>query len=267
MGSDISDCLAEWPYDKDNNVRIVKGKDGSDKVQIRTLFGVEQFEADGRPDGWKPYGSESLLDYYLRKLENYRKINGGLEIGFQLDSLAFEGLKEESQMFYHRYSNLFGVDFHRVLRDTNHNIQIFDIVYSYAADSEQRMHYEEWRPYLIRMNRDAQIQLYMKDKEYDKALAHAAEAVDALQKLNPVCVKIPNVPVHMLHPDFVRNMQISLHVLDERMKEIRLLKQKEKPEAEKIRKKLKKAVDSEDFETAARLRDKIKNMGGGSCLN
>jgi hypothetical protein len=267
MRRDISDYLSKWPYDKSNSVRIIKGKDGRDKVQVRNPFGIEQFEADGRPDGKRPRRRESLLDYYLGQLEDYRKVNGGLEIGFQLDSVACEGLKEESSMFYHRYSNLFGVDFRRVLRDTNHNIQIFDLVYGYAVDSEERLYYEEWRPYIIRMNRDAQVHLYMNDKEYDRALEHAVNAVAALHKLPPVVLKLQNVPVHMLHPEFAKQMQISLHVLDERIKEIKLLKEKEKPKAEKIRKKLKKAVDSEDFEKAARLRDQIKSIGGDSRLN
>jgi len=43
-------------------VRTLKGKDGMPKIQLRVDLGLLQMNAEGRPDGKKPFGHESLLN-------------------------------------------------------------------------------------------------------------------------------------------------------------------------------------------------------------
>ena len=66
---DLRSLLRSWPYDPDNEARLVKGADGREVLQVRTPLGIEQHEIDGRPDGARPHGLESALEYYLSKLE------------------------------------------------------------------------------------------------------------------------------------------------------------------------------------------------------
>ena len=64
MGKDITPILAGWDYDHDElQVRIVAGDDGREKIQMRVDLGLLQMEIDGRPDGQRPAGFESLLDH------------------------------------------------------------------------------------------------------------------------------------------------------------------------------------------------------------
>ena len=66
-GQDISRVLREWTFDATKvNVRRILGEDGKEKIQLRLDLGVLQMEVDGRPDGKRPFGQESLLDYHLR---------------------------------------------------------------------------------------------------------------------------------------------------------------------------------------------------------
>ena len=44
-------------------MRIVPGDDGREKLQMRIDLGLLQMELDGRPDGQRPAGAESLLDH------------------------------------------------------------------------------------------------------------------------------------------------------------------------------------------------------------
>lgn len=62
---DLSNFLREWPYENgDVNVRLVRAEDGRLVVQMRVDLGILQMELSGRPDGQRPQGCESWLDFY-----------------------------------------------------------------------------------------------------------------------------------------------------------------------------------------------------------
>ena len=65
---DLRSLLDAWPHDPDENVRIIRGHDGREIMQVRLPLGMEQYELDGRPDGRRPHGMVSALDYQLRRL-------------------------------------------------------------------------------------------------------------------------------------------------------------------------------------------------------
>lgn len=65
MSKDITTILAGWDFNPDElQVRIIAGDDGRERIQTRVDLGVLQMELAGRPDGQKPHGFESLLDFY-----------------------------------------------------------------------------------------------------------------------------------------------------------------------------------------------------------
>ena len=100
---DISNILKDWPYDSGQiSARKIRGRDGADKIQLRLDLGLLQMEPTGRPDGLRPRGHESLLDYYEHLL-NLRRIQGASEEQFELDEQACELLRNEAVMYYHRY--------------------------------------------------------------------------------------------------------------------------------------------------------------------
>src|SRR5689334_529776 len=81
---DITPVLRGWDYEPGTiNVRKVTGQDGSPKIQMRLDLGLLQMEVTGRPDGVRPHGCESLLDYFEDKLADHRRRNG-TELGFQI---------------------------------------------------------------------------------------------------------------------------------------------------------------------------------------
>ena len=64
MNFDISHLLEQWEYQPGQvAVRKFKGRDGVDKIQLRVDLGLLQMNAQGRPDGKRPYGHESLLEH------------------------------------------------------------------------------------------------------------------------------------------------------------------------------------------------------------
>jgi hypothetical protein len=79
---DINHVLKGWDYEPGTiNVRKINGTDGQPKIQMRLDLGLLQMEVVGRPDGVRPYGHESLLEYFETELRDYKKSNGS-DLGF-----------------------------------------------------------------------------------------------------------------------------------------------------------------------------------------
>ena len=58
--------LKRWKFDPESNcVRLLKGADGRDVIQMRVDLGILQLETSGRPDGTRPEGFPTLLDSLL----------------------------------------------------------------------------------------------------------------------------------------------------------------------------------------------------------
>src|SRR5438128_11714300 len=100
---DITPVLNDWEYEAGTiNVRKINGLDGKPKLQMRLDLGLLQMELTGRPDGAKPHGFDSLLEYYEEQLNEHKSTNGS-ELGFHLTSTECQSLREEAAMYYHRY--------------------------------------------------------------------------------------------------------------------------------------------------------------------
>lgn len=179
MSDDIGPILKKWDEDPDTGrFRKIIGADGREKIQIRVPFGLLQFEADGRPDGKKPYGKESLLVHYLALIQAYKE-EYGTDEGFRLDHYDCERLQEESLQYYHRYVSLFELgDYQRAERDTKRNFKVLDLVKKYAERQDDALSMEKYRPYIMMMNARSKAAIFMKDNDYAEATASINEAID-----------------------------------------------------------------------------------------
>ena len=247
MNYDISEVLMTWEYDRLNNIRKIKGNNGKEKIQIRLPLGIEQFEVEGRPDGKRPYGKESLLEYYRGKVEVYEKKRGNDE-GFGLTSEDCSRLYEEGLLYYYRYVLFFQLkDYERVVRDTQRNIEYFDFVKKYAIEEEDRLALEQYRPYIIRMNALGKGLASLERKEYEDALRNIEEGIRAIDSL-------PD----MANATFNLEKERSLSLLRGMAKEI--LRERPLSEKQKLQKKLQEAIEQENYEKAAELRDMIREL-------
>ena len=133
MSEDIAPTLKEWDEDPDSEkIRIIIGSDDKEKIQIRVEFGMLQMESDGRPDGKRPYGKESLMKHYLSLLKEYKE-EYGTDEGFKLDHYDCERLRDESLQYYQRYVTLFELeDYPRAERDTKRNLQVLELMKKYG---------------------------------------------------------------------------------------------------------------------------------------
>ena len=169
---DLRETLKSWPYDPENDARVTTGKDGRRLLQVRTPLGIEQMEMDGRPDGLRPHGLESNLEFHHSRLEQAKL--AGKEDDFELDPSACAELFSEGMLYYFRYVRLFQLrDWARTVRDTSRNLRVFDLVHRYAEREEDQQFLEKWRPYIIRVNSTAAVMIEL-EKQARKLLSIAA---------------------------------------------------------------------------------------------
>ncbi len=181
MSMDISKILKDWDADPNaKHIRKIVGIDGKEKIQIRVELGILQMEADGRPDGKRPYGKESLLEHYTSLLEDYKK-EYETDKGFKLDYHDCEKLREEATQYYQRYLSFFEIqDYIRAERDTARNLRVFDLVKKYAEHQDDALSLEKYRPYVIMMNTRAKAYMLMNNNDYMNAIDLIEEAIEKI---------------------------------------------------------------------------------------
>ncbi|MBC7834782.1 MAG: UvrB/UvrC motif-containing protein [Phycisphaerales bacterium] len=249
MGSDLTKLLEDWPYQPGQiNVRLIEGEDGEPRVQLRLDLGIMQMLVDGRPDGIRPMGHESLLDYHEARLDEHGAEEGSAQ-GFVLSEDECRELREEAVQYYHRYVCLMVLeDYEGVVRDTSRNLRVLDLCARFAETEADRAILEQFRPYITMMRARALASQAIKDKEPKAALHAIDQGLDALRQ-------------HFVETGRGELFDQSAEVEMLRgMREELIPKLPTSPRSE-LRRRLAQAISQENYELAAILRDEIKMMG------
>lgn len=249
MSFDITHLLSKWEYKPGEiSVRRIKGRDGEDKIQLRVDLGVLQMNSEGRPDGKKPFGHESLLEHYTARLEKYRAEHEGNDDGFTLSAEDCSKLQQEAIQYHHRYICLYQLkDYEGVLRDTERNLEVFDFVDEYAEADEMAWSVKQFVPQLILMRTRAIGESAVNEEDFEQAVAAIEEAIEQLTTF---------YREHQREDLLEASGELS--ALREWMEQIRL--QRPRSELEKLEEELNAAVVREDYETAAQVRDALRRL-------
>jgi hypothetical protein len=245
---DIRDIIEGWEFVPDRvNVRKIIGDDGRPKIQMRLDLGLIQMEETGRPDGQRPYGRESLLDYYLDLLQEH-KAKYPSDTEFRLDREDCAALNGETMQFYQRRICFFQLgEFEAMARDAGHNLYVMDLIRDYAEDEEDRAASERFRPFVLMHWTQARTLQKLKRKEYDEALARIEEGVEEIRTF-----------LEQHHRDEMGEDPGEIQFLRNWSEEIR--KHKPMSRKERLEKQLNEAVAREHYEQAAMLRDRLKHL-------
>ena len=243
---DLRRLLQSWPHDPEKPARIVRGEDGREILQVRTPLGVEQLEMEGRPDGARPHGMDSALAFQLERLA--RAQSAGREADFELSVEDCAELFGEGTLYYFRYLHLFQLErWADTVRDTARNLRLFDLVHCHAAREQDREHLEKWRPYIVRMNAAASAMLALEQGDAEEALRVIQTGLERIAALT----EMEDETFH-----FERNRSLAalreLQAQVERMRPVSPL--------ERLERQLRRAVERQEFEHAAKLRDRIREL-------
>jgi hypothetical protein len=246
VSKDITAILGDWDHDPDEfQVRIVAGDDGRDKLQMRVDLGLIQMELTGRPDGIRPNGFESHLDYHEAKARE-----AGAVADYQLDSDTCGVLMREGVQYYHRYLAAFHLRrFDLVARDTSRNLRLFAFAVKHAGTRRDQIEFDKYRPYVTMMRARALSSEAIDRGDHRVALAALDEGIAGIRA-------------------FLREYEQQDDPMEcrELGRLIRLRREVEQSKpvgpVDRLSQQLDLAVSLEDYEEAARLRDQIARLRG-----
>jgi len=248
MSEDIQPLLDAWDYDSGRLcVRKIVGEDGREKVQLRIEMGILQMDVSGRPDGVRPHGYGSLLEYYQSQAEAATPRTDG-ESGFTADSEICMELQMEAVQYYHRRISFLELgEYARAKEDAERNLSLFDFVSEYAADEDDRLAMEQYRPFVVGHRVRAGALLNLERDDFDCALREIEEGIEEIQAFFR----------DFGRPDLLEESE-EIRFLSEWADEIR--KDRPRSPAQDLSDQLRAAVASEDFERAAELRDQLEDI-------
>ncbi|MBX3358017.1 MAG: UvrB/UvrC motif-containing protein [Phycisphaeraceae bacterium] len=251
MSADLSKILGRWPYESGQlNVRLIEGDDGEPRIQLRVDLGILQMRTEGRPDGLRPMGHESLLEYHEQRLDEVVAGEGSAAT-FVLNEDECRELREEAVQYYHRYVCLLALeDFEGVIRDTTRNLRVIDLCVKYAETEADRTALEQYRPYITMMRARALASQALKDNEPKAAIHAIDQGLDALKSYfsDSGRAEAYDESAEVRH---LRGMRDAL---------IPKLPVSQKGE---LRQRLAQAIEEENYELAAILRDELKMLDTG----
>jgi hypothetical protein len=249
MNFDISHLLEHWDYQPGQVVvRKFTAKDGVVKIQLRVDLGLLQMNAEGRPDGKHPLGYPSIYDYYQTKLYKHLAANEGSDAGFRLKPEDCAKIQLEALQYHHRYICLLELeDFDAVVRDTERNLAVFEFVKKHADSEDLIWSIAQFKPQLLLIQTRAQARQALTADDFNAAILFIEGGLTQIQ-------------------EFYR--EHSRNELAEQSSEVNYLKnwleevsaRRPLTKREQLEKALSEAVNNEDYERAAQVRDELRNL-------
>ncbi len=251
---DLSIITRDWSYDEDEecqNVRKITGVDGRMKIQLRIRCGVVQWEVKGRPDGQKPHGFPSFLDYCAALLARQAPgRDASQQPADRLNADLVHELVEELFDYYRRSRALLHLaDYRSALDDVLHNLEILRMIREACPDETTVFNYDRYRPSLTADRARAEMLLHLKAGDPRRALDTLTTGicdVEAFYAEYELADGLAESPERQMLVDLRRSLRAKHNVPLNDQELLQSLKAEQEI-----------AIGRENYEMAARLRDKI----------
>lgn len=235
-GKHLDYLLQQWPFDPECVcVRLVKGCDGRDVIQLRLDLGILQMETAGRPDGTKPDGFATLLDKLLYEEQH--------DPEFELDEETCIEIDREFVQYYQRRVAWLRLQyFERAVQDAEHTLALMDFCRDYSPDEQWTLRHEQHRAFVL----------------FHKAQAAALAAIEA--EHGTEALKHVDEGLELMRESFVDMGWEDQYESDELVQRLLQLRESlcdEYAIGKSLRQRLADAVATEQYELAARLRDEL----------
>lgn len=249
MRRDIDDALQGWPYDPEPGevvARKLRARDGREVLQIRIELGLIQMEVEGRPDGTRPHQCPTYLSY----LEGRAKA-AGRRTGWSMSAEQCAEADREFAQFYHRRVAWLALhSYERALSDADHTLALMDFVKGHANDAEYVAAHERFRGLVLFHRTQAAAALALERRRPDEAIDAVREGIAQISAF------------HQSWTAEVERDETPNESLIEQLRVLEVEIRKNFSVEKTLREQLDEAVADEDYELAARLRDKIRARAG-----
>lgn len=173
---DLRGCLDSWPYDPATNVRIGCGEDGRQILLVRQPMGLQQLEMDGRPDGSRTYGEQTVLQFHNNRFDAAPRTIPAT--AFELTTEECAELFREASALNHRLAILLRVkDWPRIKRDAAQILGLLELVGRHARRIEDRVLLESWCPHISRIDSLADVMVKLDPGDFHSDLESVWETV------------------------------------------------------------------------------------------
>jgi len=217
-------------------VREVKGSDGRPLLQLRVDMGIVQLEVSGRPDGERPEG----FDTYYDSLLSQSFADGP---AFQLDHDSCREIDREFYQFYHRRVCWLTLNrYDEAVRDADHTLGLMDFSTANSPDPHWTLMHEQYRPFVMFHKIQALTLIQLEKSNHRGAVEAIDEGLLAMQKLFDAHSSAEESDEDTLL-DKLRDMRSSIA--------------KHYDVGPSLAEQLAQAIASEQYELAAKLRDRL----------
>ncbi len=228
--------LKRWQFDPESNcVRLLKGADGRDVIQMRVDLGILQLETTGRPDGTRPEGFPTLLDQLLHEETQSPEFELSEETCLEID-------REFVQFYHRRVAWLRLQRFDKAVNDANHTLALMDFCQDHSPCEDWTLQHEQHRAFVIFHRSQAAALGAIEDHSPQGALKAIDEGLELIEE---------NFEDMGWEDDFESDelVQRLTHMRDSLRSEFSIQKS--------LHEQLAEAVELEQYELAARLRDEM----------
>lgn len=241
-GKSIDDILNDWEYVPGQvSARLVRAGQGREVIQMRVDMGILQLEVDDRPDGTRPGGAESYFDYLVSLA-----IREGDE--FVLSEEQCQEVDREFLQYYQRRLCWLALrDYDRAVRDADHNLGLMDFVATCSPNEDWTASHEQYRPFVLFHRTYAAAMRELEDDRHERAID---EINEGLKRIRDFFVKY-EAEEHFDQDDLV-----------EQLVDLRESVRHRFDVGKTLREQLAHAIETEQYELAARLHKKIARRRG-----
>jgi hypothetical protein len=234
----IDDLLRSWKYEPGEvRVRMVRGSDGRQVVQMRVELGILQLEVDHRPDGQRPGGADTYLDWMHQQAFHAGE-------GFVLSEEQCDEIDREFLQFYHRRVCWLALrEFRRAVADADHTLALMDFVKRHSPSEEWTLAHEQYRPFVLFHRTQA-------------------AALNALENAGPEeAITAINDGLQRMREFFAEHDAEDRFEDDEMVLRLRELQDSLRDRynvGKTLEERLAEAIQAEEYELAAKLRDQLR---------
>lgn len=229
--------LRDWAFEPGRPVvRRAQGDGGRDVLQMRVDMGILQLETTGRPDGERPHGFPTYYDFLVSAA-----FQEGTE--FELDEERQQEVDREFYQYYHRRICWLTLNEYALAAvDAEHSLRLMDFTSANAADREWALMHEQYRPFVMFHQVQANALTKLQADEPEGAVQVIGSGLDSL---------------HSLFVQHGAEEHFDEDVFVQKLREMQASIKSHFELGPTLAEQLADAVAAEQYELAAKLRDRL----------
>jgi hypothetical protein len=246
MSQDIDAALQGWEFKPGVvQARLVQARDGRQVIQMRVDLGLLQIETTERPDGARPHGFPTYFEYLRQQVRVARR---GSESFVLTEEQCLESDREFVQFYHRRICWLALRNYPRAVADADHTLAFMDFVKAHSPAEEYTQAHEQYRGFVLFQRTQA-------------AAARAVEKENAEEAIDEIRAGLEKMKTFFASFEAEEQMEEDLMV--QKLREMEKSLRETHGINATLAEQLDEAVAKEDYETAARLRDAMRQRPPG----